>query len=983
MNNLKVKPLALAIALGLSPSALVYAQSDSSADAQLEEVIVTGVKAADLNAREAERSKDAFSSIISQDDAGNFADQNVAESLQRLPGITLQKSEGEGRYVNVRGLGADFVSVTMNGSELASGGGDGRAFALDAIPADMLGSIEVYKSLTPDMDLNAIGGAVNVKTVSAFDKKRDTLKFKAQVNNQQYKDQLSPKISVSGTKLLFDDKIGIGFSASSEQRNSVNDEVRHHSASLPRYIEVNDVDGLIPYQFESRQEEGERTRNAGSLDIGFRPNDDSEYYVRLAHTSYSDLDIALREYYRLDAALDPSETVFLDTENRLVGAVDTELQHQFFIQDGEATTSAFSIGGENRFGDGWTVDYEYAKSIGEWDKPGARRAQFRLQDLPMIAAWGSNYHVAQVVSSTELEAIAGLTTPLRPSYGYNLDGDRRVQSSMAFDNLFIEDSFRTDDLNQIKINFRKDFESGKINYLKFGAQSKERDRDRNKDRWSVVPYLKKDIGCAAASDEALCLELSNASLGDFETFAPAHPDIKHNFITYDAANYLLNNVSTIATEFNASNDQDTVADDYVLKESVQNAYLMAEFQTSDKSTLIVGGKYETTEYRSTGNFSVRWDVTEGGNADSSNDIVLPLEVEPTKYSDFLPSIHWKYEATDDVLVRAALWTSFSRPNFSDSRARVEFDGRVKLCPTTGGGICSDRLNQINPDWNADTDPEIIRNGSFVGDVNTVDVGNPALRAQTAVNFDTSVTWYASDDLYFQGAFFYKDIKDFIVEVRGQQMALEDLSFHVPIEDVTTLTFVPGMVYDDVNMTVNGDSAKVYGLELTYSQYFNSGMFVQSNLTLMDSSATLDDSIRVDDVALPFQADETLNLTVGWENDDFSARLIANYRSAVLEQIGACGAGDLAADAENALNGDLVPRNCAKWADIYEDNTFGLDFKASWKINKTVDVYFDALNLTADKSVRYFSGNEYSGGKMMYSGEDFGSSFQAGVNVKIW
>jgi TonB-dependent receptor len=190
-NMLKLRLLSTIIAT-IMASGSVIAQ-DQEID---EEIVVQGVRSAEINALEEERKKDIFSSVISQDDAGNFADQNVAESLQRLPGVTLQKSEGEGKFVTVRGLGPGFVTVHMDGAEVASGGGgfeagadstDNRGFALDAIPADLLGSIEVLKSLTPDMDLNSIGGTINVKTVSAFNKNRDTLKVTTQASMQDYR----------------------------------------------------------------------------------------------------------------------------------------------------------------------------------------------------------------------------------------------------------------------------------------------------------------------------------------------------------------------------------------------------------------------------------------------------------------------------------------------------------------------------------------------------------------------------------------------------------------------------------------------------------------------------------------------------------------------------------------------------------------------------------------------------------------------------
>ncbi len=98
-------------------------QSEAATDdSDIEIVEVKGVKQADLKARDLERMKNGFSSVISTDDLGNFVDQNVAESLRRLPGVTLQRSEGEGKFVTVRGLGPGFVSVNMNGSQMSGAG---------------------------------------------------------------------------------------------------------------------------------------------------------------------------------------------------------------------------------------------------------------------------------------------------------------------------------------------------------------------------------------------------------------------------------------------------------------------------------------------------------------------------------------------------------------------------------------------------------------------------------------------------------------------------------------------------------------------------------------------------------------------------------------------------------------------------------------------------------------------------------------------
>jgi len=351
------KKLYLPFCIALAASGQLNAQSaDNESAGSMEEVTVTGVRRAELNAREAEREKNIFSSVISQDDAGNFADQNVAESLQRLPGITLQKSEGEGKFVSVRGLGPGFVTVQQNGAELASAGSDDRSFALDAIPADLLGAIEVFKSLTPDMDLNSIGGVVNVKTVSAFDRKKDSLRFNVQDYYQDYVGEHSPKISVQGTNLFADDTIGVGYSASWEKRQSVNFEMLHHETTDPRYVQqdllsttpdLNDLSSymLIPFEFQNREELGERERTALSLDVGFRPTDTSEYYLRGSYTEYTDLDVAWREYYRFGQAA-ADDIVYVDPASSTFGIVDADIQQQMFIQDGTSLTTSYALGGK-------------------------------------------------------------------------------------------------------------------------------------------------------------------------------------------------------------------------------------------------------------------------------------------------------------------------------------------------------------------------------------------------------------------------------------------------------------------------------------------------------------------------------------------------------------------------------------------------------------------------------------------------------------
>lgn len=975
--------------IALTASGGLSAQAQTTDEPTIEEeIIVTGVRQAELNARQQERDKDAFSSIIATDDIGNFADQNVAESLQRLPGITLQKNEGEGRFVTVRGLGPGFVTVSMNGNELASATEDSRAFALDALPADMLGSVEVIKALTPDMDLNSIGGTVNVNTISAFDRKKDSLQLKLQGGYQSYQEDVNPKASLNGTHLFADDTIGVGYSLSYEDRKTVVYQVQHHATTLPRYITPDlptlpqEYEGdpmLIPWEYEARQEDAERTRMSGSLDLGFRPTDNSEYFAKFSYTKFDDLDIAMREYYRFGGAAE-GDIAYLNPDNGLFGLVDTDLQQQYFIQDGTSETTAMSFGGENRFGDGWELDYSYAHSVGEWTKPNGRRVQFRTRDLPMLGVAGPGYLQGVVVSPDVLKGLTGASSiPQSGGYG-GLNGfqqDSRRQDNLLYDNIFIEDSFREDTIDQLSANLRKDFDdSDFINYVKVGFTVKARDRDRNKDRWSVIPGDYTN-GC---DGDAECFQLSGARLGTFETFTPAHPDIQYDFITYEEAERLLA-ITTPIAKYTDPNmvGQDSVKDDYTLVEDTSAAYVMSEFQLSEKSLLIAGVRYEKTDFSSTGNFSIRNDRFEVANEATVLDIAIPLQGAKSSYDDLFPSLHYRYEPREDILVRAHLWTSFTRPSFNEARAFADFAGRIIVCndvvDSPDYGECSDTPTDVGAD--SLDDLSSTSQDFYVSPTNVINLGNPTLEAMKSVNFDTSISWYANEDLYLQAAFFYKDISDFIVAVSGISSSIEDLPVTIPVDQVSEFYFRPGQVYNNINYTTNGDSAKVYGVELSYSQYFESGLFVQSNMTLMDSTANVGDTIRSDEIQLPDQADTTVNFTLGWENENISMRLISNYRSKVLEGIGSCSQADKEADI--ALG---YPENCADWADIYDDDTFGLDFKATYQMNANVQFYFDAINLTEDKSFKYFVGNEYSRGNILFQSEDYGASYQLGVNIKF-
>jgi hypothetical protein len=142
----------------------------SADDALMDEVLVVGQRASMSSSLSRQRAADGVENVLSRDSIGQFPDQNVAESLRRVQGVNVLNDQGEGRYVAVRGLDPDLNSSVINGVSLPSPESDTRSVALDTIAADLIESIEIKKSLTPDMDADTIGAVIEINTTSALDR---------------------------------------------------------------------------------------------------------------------------------------------------------------------------------------------------------------------------------------------------------------------------------------------------------------------------------------------------------------------------------------------------------------------------------------------------------------------------------------------------------------------------------------------------------------------------------------------------------------------------------------------------------------------------------------------------------------------------------------------------------------------------------------------------------------------------------------------
>ena len=151
--------------LSVAFTAPVFAQD---AEQRLETVEVIGQRDMMQQAVDMQRNSDTIESILTRDDIGQFPDQNVAESVRKLPGVNVLNDQGEGRFVSVRGLDPELNASSLNGVRLPSPESDSRAVALDVIASELISSVSIKKSLTPDMDADTIGASIEIETTKGF-----------------------------------------------------------------------------------------------------------------------------------------------------------------------------------------------------------------------------------------------------------------------------------------------------------------------------------------------------------------------------------------------------------------------------------------------------------------------------------------------------------------------------------------------------------------------------------------------------------------------------------------------------------------------------------------------------------------------------------------------------------------------------------------------------------------------------------------------
>ncbi|WP_448660361.1 TonB-dependent receptor [Sphingomonas sp. CJ99] len=760
------------------------------------EILVTGQRATLASSLSRQRNADGFESVLTRDSIGQFPDQNVAESVRRAPGVNVLNDQGEGRFVAVRGLDPNLNAAAINGVRVPAPEADVRGAALDVVASELVESIEIKKSLTPDMDADTIGASVEINTTSAFDRKKDLLVVSAEGSFNDYTNLVTPKGSVNFSTRL-GDNFGISGGASYYLRRFETDNVEMDGWG------TDDNDNRFADAVEYRDYDVRRLRTGGSLSFDWRASPDTVLYARGIYNRFSDQEDRRRLIIELDE--DPTastgQTASFDSADGRI-RVERDLKDRFEVQ----TIQSYQVGGETNTGP-WRIQYQaaYSRAAEEEDgsiDPITFRRDFEDEDNLTIAFDYSNYLLPRFTVGGGDAAL--FDTPTE----FEFDSFDRTSRSSSTDR---EWTFRTD----VTRSFALD--QGQFDVQAGGkVRLREKRFDLNVDTFD---------GFDGDFTLADVLGTQTYRLADLGNLVAKQGE--RDFLDANAAGF---ERDALGSGF------DSIAEDYAVGEDIYAGYLLGRYQT-DALRIIGGLRVEHTKNDIRGNTVT---LNEDGEDDEQL-IVAPNRVERS-YTDWLPSIVARYEAADDLILRAGAFKSLVRPG----------------------------IGQLAPRFAIERDGDDLE-GVF---------GNPDLVPYRAWNLDIGAEWYFAKSSALQAGFFYKDIDNYIIAVTYEA---DDAPFNGIYRDIP---------FTEAEIPQNSGKATIRGFEFGYTQLFSmlpapfDGLLTNFNYTYTDTDGQTFDGDTGDlrDIALPAASKHTFNAVLGYEKGPISLRLAGTYRDRYLDEV---------------------------------------------------------------------------------------------------
>ena len=581
----------------------------------LSEVVVQGIRQGQVKALSQQQNAENIQNVVSKELMERFPDVNSAEVLQRVPAVSIQRDQGEGRYVLVRGTSERLNMTMINGELIPSPEGETRSVALDVVPSGQLASIEVTKAITPEMDGDAIGGAVNLVTKSGFDSDKRILNVTAGAGySALMEDGIYQAAFTYGDRYSGGD-LGLMLSGQFylSNRGSDNNEMEWGSED-----DVNDNE--IPWalqNLELRDYIVTRDREGVSANLDYRFNDDNKMKFRTIFNRFSDQEYRRRLRYRPDKGDYNSATDISEA------AIERELKDRKETQ----TIYSFSAHGEHRINT-IDLDYKLAYSYAEEEEPERLDTTFELDEDADMALDLSDTDTPQV-------------TVTNLSSGYIHEAGNYVLDEIAYEDNLTTDQHFTANLNlEMPVSLM-----GTPGAFKFGGKGRFKTKDRENE---VIAYGWEGDDDLLLSQFLADDEDTDFMGGDYRVGPSPDPDKLRDFFEdhHDRSGELEGEL----------NHEDSDGANY---EATENTYAYYTKLTLNFDNLqFVGGfRHEISDIEYTG-YEVLYD--EEGDYVSTAEIM-----DDASFSNFLPMLHLRYKLTPKTNVRAAFTGSIARPHYYD------------------------------------------------------------------------------------------------------------------------------------------------------------------------------------------------------------------------------------------------------------------------------------------------------------------------------
>ena len=587
----------------------------------IDEITVVGQRGMLTSAMAAQRASENVSSIITNATIGNMPDQNVAEAVRRLPGVNVLDDQGEGRFISVRGLDPELNAATINGVRLPAPEADTRAVALDVIPSELVESIEVIKTLTPEMDADTIGATIQINTIKAANRK-DFIKVSTAGSYNDLNEEISPEYGVDFSHKV-SERVGFagGVKMSSRKTATDNMEIDGWGSTDEGVVYADAI--------EYRDYDVTRDRVGATLALDFAASEQTELFVRTMLSKFDDFEERRRLVFEMDQAPSSAsgEAVTFDSADGEI-SVRRGLKDRYESQK----INTFEVGGETELDSGW--EFEYSASYAK-----ASEHEYRTQDPTRFRKdFAEVGDLSVTFDHTMLE--------FSPFAVSSTNFDFNDASIYELNKMEVVDGKAEEEERTIKFDIEREFDyaGGELD-IKFGLKNRQKEKSSDVE---IVEY--SDFDAYTLADVAGEQTYGLFALGPL-------PDLGR---TRAFNNTNLDQFGDSELLFTDSN-----LDDYVVNEDVFASFAQAKFE-NDNLMVIGGVRYESTKTESVGNF-----------VDSDAETLTRLSFN-NDYNNFLPSLSIKYDLNDDVVIRAGAYQSIVRPKMGKIAPRLETNEDLEI-----------------------------------------------------------------------------------------------------------------------------------------------------------------------------------------------------------------------------------------------------------------------------------------------------------------